>query len=331
MKISIIGTGSWGTALGQVLVDNGHDVLMWGIDIDEVVDIHLYHQNSKFFPNVLLNDQLDATNNIDEIVDCDVVIFATPSFTIKELAQTVSKKLKKKVIAVSVAKGFDPETHERLSETIQKNFKKDKLQAVVSLIGPSHAEEVVLRMQTAISAVSEDEEAATTIQELFSNPYFRIYRSCDVIGAEIGVAAKNVIAIASGISEGIGLGDNAKAALITRGLAEIQRYGVALGGKAETFLGLTGVGDLVVTCTSPHSRNFQAGLQIGKEDSAKGFWEQNTKTVEGVRACEIIYEESRKRKISMPIIEQIYEVLYHDAKPSEAVLKLMTRDLKSEF
>ena len=331
MKISILGTGSWGTALGQVLADNGQNVILWGVDIDEVVDIHLYHQNSKYFPNVHLNNQLDASNNLEDIYDSDVIVLATPSFTIKELSQNISKKMEKKVIVVNVAKGFDPETHERLSVVIEKNFAKDKLKAIVNLIGPSHAEEVILRMETAVSAVSEDDEAAAVIQEIFSNDYFRVYRLNDVIGAEIGAAAKNVIALASGICSGINLGDNARAALMTRGLAEIRRFGLALGGKDETFLGLTGVGDLIVTCTSTHSRNFQAGYAIGKEDSAKMFWEDNVKTVEGVRACEIIYLEAKKRKISMPITEQIYEVLYNGTKPSEAVPKLMTRDLKPEF
>jgi glycerol-3-phosphate dehydrogenase (NAD(P)+) len=204
------------------------------------------------------------------------------------------------------------------------------LKAVVSLIGPSHAEEVVIRLLTVVNAVSDDEEAASLIQKTFSNNYFRVYRNTDVIGAEIGVAVKNVIALASGILSGLGYGDNARAALMTRGLAEISRYGLFFGAKAETFLGLTGVGDLIVTCTSVHSRNYQAGLIIGQFDTAKIFWDTNEKTVEGVNAVKVVYEEALRNKIDMPITEQVYKVLYEGAKPSESINILMSRELKAE-
>ena len=217
-----------------------------------------------------------------------------------------------------------------MSEVIKKAVSKDKLKDVVSLIGPSHAEEVVIGLMTCVNAVCENDASAKVIQETFSNDAFRVSRNTDVIGAEIGVALKNVMAIASGILTGLGQGDNARAALMTRGLAEIARYGVAMGGKAETYLGLDGVGDLIVTCTSYHSRNFTAGLEIGKANSAEEFLKNNKRTVEGVRCAKVVYEEALKHGISMPITDQVYKVLFEGKKPSIALSELMSRELKAE-
>ena len=331
MKTVIIGSGSWGTGLGQILADNKQDVVIYGVIVDEVIDIERYHQNSKYFQELILNYDLHATSDFSVVKEADIIVLSVPSGVIDEVCMKVDAAIEKAVIVVNTAKGFHPQSHQRLSEVIRQNFSKEHLKAVVNLIGPSHAEEVVLRMMTTVNAVSDNQEAAEIIQRLFSNDYFRVYTSNDVIGSEIGVALKNITALASGILSGLAIaGDNAKAALITRGLAEIVRYGLAKGGKLETFLGLTGIGDLVVTCTSEHSRNFQAGYQIGKHNSAKYFWENNTKTVEGVRACEIVYTEAKKLGIEMPIVEQIYKVLYEDAIPSECINCLMNRELKPE-
>lgn len=331
MKTVVIGSGSWGTALGQILIDNKQEVIIYGVDIDEVIDINRYHQNSKYFKSLMLNYDLKATNDPKVIEEADVLILSIPSTVIDQVCQQIKVIIKKPVIIVNTAKGFHPSTHQRLSEVIKNHFSSKTLIGVVSLIGPSHAEEVIQRMLTAVNAVSDVYEAAETIQKLFSNTYFRVYTSDDVVGSEIGVALKNIIAIASGILSGLDLaGDNAKAALMTRGLAEIVRYGLANGGKLETFLGLTGIGDLIVTCTSEHSRNFQAGYDIGKHDSAIEFWQNNTKTVEGVKACEIIYLEAQKKNIYMPIVEQIYHILFENAKPSTCIAELMNRELKPE-
>ena len=312
MKIRVLGTGSWGSALAQTLADNGHDVIMWGIDDAEINDIENNHHNTKYF-DVEMNHDVHATKDITCVKDADVIL------------------TEKKIIIINVAKGFHPETHQRLSEVIKDLVPEDKREAVVSLIGPSHAEEVILRQLTCLNAVSDNEEAAKTVQKLFSNDYFRVYRNTDVIGAEIGVAIKNIMAIASGILEGIGQGDNARAALMTRGLAEMTRYGVALGGKKETYLGLDGVGDLIVTCTSMHSRNFTAGLQIGKDGSSEKFWKENKRTVEGVAACKVVYEEAHKRGIDMPITDQVYAILYEGKSPEECIKTLMSRSLKPEM
>ena len=329
MKITVMGTGSWGTALAQVLADNNNDVLLYGINEEEVNDINVNHKNSKYF-DCDISLKLKATTNIDEIADSEVVLLAVPTIAIESTAKNVFDVVKNPIYIINVAKGFHPVTHERLSVVIDKAADHSKLKGIISLIGPSHAEEVILRMLTALNAVSNDIETAKVIQNLFSNDYFRVYTNTDVIGAEIGVAVKNVMAIASGILEGIGQGDNARAALMTRGLAEMSRFGVSYGGKFETYLGLDGVGDLIVTCTSKHSRNFMAGYEIGKSQDAATFMKNNTKTVEGILACKVVYDEAKKRNISMPITEQVYAILYEGKNPTAAISELMKRDLKSE-
>lgn len=329
MKIRILGTGSWGSALAQVLADNGQDVVMWGIDAGEVSDIEENHHNAKYFETEISHD-VHATTDIACVKDADVILIAVPVMALESVVTQITPILDHPVIFINVAKGFHPVTHERLSVVMERVIPQEIRKAIVSLIGPSHAEEVILRMLTSVNAVCDDEEAAKCIQELFSNGYFRVYTNTDVIGAEIGVALKNVMAIASGILEGIGQGDNARAALMTRGLAEMTRYGVAHGGKAETYLGLDGVGDLIVTCTSMHSRNFTAGLQIGKDGSAENFWKENKRTVEGVAACKVVYEQAKAEGIEMPIVNEVYAVLYENRKPEDAIANLMGRSLKAE-
>lgn len=330
MKIRILGTGSWGSALAQVVADNGHDVMMWGIDAAEVNDIENNHHNSKYF-EVEMNHDVHATQDISCVKDADVILIAVPVMALESVVEQIAPLLDHSVTFINVAKGFHPVTHERLSVVMERIIPSSMRKAIVSLIGPSHAEEVILRMLTSVNAVSDNEQQAQMIQELFSNSYFRVYRNTDVIGAEIGVALKNVMAIASGILEGVGQGDNARAALMTRGLAEMTRYGVAHGGKAETYLGLDGVGDLIVTCTSMHSRNFTAGLQIGKDGSAENFWKENKRTVEGVAACKVVYEQAKVEGIEMPIVNEVYAVLYEGKSPAEAISALMGRSLKSEM
>lgn len=332
MKCCILGSGTWGTALAQVLADNGNDVIIYGISKDEIDDIALRHKNSRYFgEDVLLPVQIRATQNIEEALDGSrVIVLAVPTFAVRSLLNQIRPFLKNKPYLVSVAKGFDPDTLMRMSEVIRDVIPENMRQEVVSLIGPGHAEEVILRMLTCITATSVDEEAGKFIQSLFANPYFRVYVQTDEIGAEYGVAVKNAIAIASGISQGIGMGDNAKAALATRGLVEMMRFGVLCGGKQSTFIGLTGIGDLMVTCNSVHSRNYQAGYEIGKANSAEEFLRTNTKTVEGIRTAKIVYELAKEKGIEMPIITAVYDVIFRGRKPTEVVNELMTRELKKE-
>lgn len=254
---------------------------------------------------------------------------AVPTNAIESVTQQVSEKLNHPVIFINVAKGFHPVTHKGLTQVISETA-GDKCKSVVSLIGPSLAIEVVDRLLTSVCAVSYDLIDAMDIQQMFSNEYFRVYTSDDVVGSEAGVAIKNILALASGIITGLGQGNNARAALMTRGLVEMRRYGVALGGNPNTYFGLTGVGDLIVTCTSSSSRNYSAGYSVGQRNSVDDFWANNTKTVEGVKAVKVVYEEAKRRDISMPICEGVYEIFYENVKPSDVINKIMHRPLKKE-
>lgn len=331
MKTAVIGTGSWGTALAQVLADNGQDVILYGIDAGEIRDINENHRNSKFFPEVVLNPALKATGDLQEAADADIILLAVPSAAIAPVTRRVAEVLKKKAIWINVAKGFNPGTNERLSVVLRREIPSEKLSSVVSLIGPSHAEEVVERQLTTIDAVSLKEEDAKTVQKLFSNGYMRIYTGTDEIGSEFGAAVKNVMAIASGIIAGLGYKDNTRAALITRGLQEMIRFGTHFGGEYKTFIGLTGVGDLIVTCSSWNSRNFQAGYQIGRENDVKHFLETNKKTTEGIRTAKIVHDLAKQEGIDVPICEEVYQILYEGKEPKLCASDLMLRDLKKEF
>lgn len=332
MKVTVLGTGTWGTALAQLLCDNDNEVIMYGIEKSEVEDIEFNHQNSKYFgPDVLLPATLRATLDLNKAMEgAEIIVVAVPTFAVRSTLRKIKPLLKNKPYIVSVAKGFDPETGERMTEVVRSELPSNIRQEVVSLIGPGHAEEVILRLLTCITSTCIDEETAKNIQRVFSNDYFRVYTQTDEVGAEYGVALKNAIALASGMCEGIGLGDNARAALVTRGLAEMVRFGVHFGGNINTYLGLTGLGDLMVTCNSRHSRNFIAGEEIGKANSAVDFLKNNKKTVEGIRTAKVVYELAKKHNIEMPIIEAVYKVLYENALPREAVADIMRRSLKSE-
>ena len=331
MKTVVIGSGSWGTALAQVLADNKEEVIIYGIEKSEIDDINLNHENSKYFEGVELNPNLKATDDITVVKDADIVLLAVPTFEIEGICLQIDPYLKNNIIVVNVSKGFHPETSERMSEVIRRCISKEHLSSVVSLIGPSHAEEVVIRLLTTIDAVSLKEEDAQVIQRTFSNNYLRIYTGDDEIGSELGVAIKNVMAIASGILSGLGYQDNTRAALITRGLQEMIRYGVFFGGKQQTFMGLTGIGDLIVTCTSIHSRNFEAGYQIGKENDVTNFLKYNKKTVEGVRTAKIVHKVAKENNIDMPICEEVYQILFEGKEPKTCANDLMLRELKKEF
>ncbi len=330
MKVVVIGSGSWGSALAQVLCDNKQDVIVYGNCESEINDINENHRNSKYFEDVEINPNLKATMDINVVKDSDIIVLSVPTIAIESVCKQVDAIIDKKTIIVNTSKGFHPETYERMSDVIRENISSEHLSSVVSLIGPSHAEEVILRQLTTICAVSQNEEDAQSVQDTFSNDYLRIYTGNDEIGSEVGVAVKNAIALASGIIAGLGYGDNPRAALMTRGLAEMSRLGVAMGGRQETFMGLTGLGDLIVTCTSRHSRNFQAGYEIGEANSAKVFWENNTKTVEGVRTAKAVYQLAKQYNVEMPIVNEIYRVLFEEKDPKTSARDLMIRDLKAE-
>ena len=329
MKVFVVGSGSWGTALACTLLDNGIETMIYGHNPAEIADINDNHRNSKFFADTPIHSGLKGTTDISLVSGYDTVLLAIPSKVCVEVLRQLKPYLTRKVTIINVSKGFYPETHERLSTVIIREM-GDLLESYVALLGPSHAEEVILKMYTTINSVSEDQEAARRVQKAFANEYFRVYTNSDLLGCEYASGLKNIIAIASGILYGLGLGDNAKASLMTRGLAEMTRFGLAKGGKLETYMGLCGMGDLIVTCTSPHSRNWQAGYQIGRENSAAGFWKTNDKTVEGVEACRIIYQEAVRLGIQMPITSELHGVLFDGNIPSQAIERLMTRELKPE-
>ncbi len=333
MNITILGTGSWGTALGQVLCDNGHRVRMYGVDTAQVNDINTNHKNTAFFSeDIILPDSLSAYTDISKAAeDMDALVCVVPSKFIPDAVGKAAPYVKDDTLIINASKGFDTETYSRLSVLVSRSL-GGKSNPVVSIIGPSHAEEVIERKITSVCAVNQDADAARAVQQLFSNSYMRLYANTDELGCEYGAAMKNVIAIASGICAGQGWGDNAKAALVTRGLVEMIRYGTSKGGRFETFVGLTGIGDLVVTCFSVHSRNYNAGLTIGKHNGVEEFYATNKSTVEGIDSCRAIYEDVHKNhpEISIPLVDALYTVLFEGATPSEAIAALMNRPLKIE-
>lgn len=330
-KIFIFGSGSWGTALASVVADNQNDVLIYGRNTNQVNDINVNHQNNQYFPNIDLPNNLKATSDISKCADYDIILLATPSSTCVQAAYEIDKYLKKPTIFINAAKGFHPQSFRRLSEVITETVNKENLLEYFALSGPSFASEVVQKQITTVNIVGSNQQVATDLQKMFSNDYFRVYRNDDLIGCEYASGLKNVIAIAGGIINGLGLQDNAKASLITRGLSEISRYGTAHGAKLSTFMGLCGMGDLILTCSSFTSRNFQAGYIIGKNNSSIPFFKQNKLTVEGVDACKIIYQKAKNENIEMPITSAVYKILFEDKIPSDVIKELMNRDLKYEI
>ncbi len=330
MKIGVLGSGSWGTALSQVLCDNGHEVLLYGRNENEVNDINENARNRAYFGDHPLADGLTATQDLSKLgAFCDAYLLAVPSGAIGAILGAIRPYIQPHTILINAAKGFDLESGKRLSVFIRDTLSGISYRGVVTLVGPSHAEEVIRRMLTSLAAVSLDKTLAEEAQKLFSNSYMRVYAATDERGAEYGAAVKNVIALASGMLEGQGYGDNAKAALITRGLAEIVRYGMGKGALQKTFFGLTGVGDLIVTCFSKHSRNYRAGLSIGKADSAEAL-RDNKETVEGIQSARAVYFDSLKMGIEMPIVASVYRVLFEGEKPSDEIERLMNRPLRAE-
>ncbi|WP_391208954.1 NAD(P)H-dependent glycerol-3-phosphate dehydrogenase [Psychrobacillus sp. L4] len=331
-KITVLGAGSWGTALAMVLANNNHDCLLWSHREDQAIEIDIDHTNKRYLPNIVLPSNLNATSDFERAIDhATTIILAVPTKAIREVCQQMRALLKEKKLFVHVSKGIEPNSLKRISEMIEEELPSNLVEAIVVLSGPSHAEEVVLHHPTTITAASEKLEAAKKVQDLFMNNSFRVYTNDDVIGVEIGAALKNVIGLAAGIVDGLGYGDNAKAALITRGLAEISRLGISLGAKAYTFSGLTGMGDLIATCTSVHSRNWKAGNLLGKGATLKNVLDEVGMVVEGVRTTQAAYQLAQKQQVSMPITEALYSVLFEHVNPKEAVDILMIRTKKHEL
>ena len=327
MKITVLGSGAWGTALALLLLENGNQVAMWSHHPAALREIRVKGENPKL-PGVPVPEQLELAEDMSGVRDSDVVVLATPSFAMRETAAKLNQVVRPGTILVSVGKGIEKNTSLRMSQVIQSEIQSDC--PLVVLCGPTHAEEVGRRVPSGIVAASQDRDAAERVQDLFMNPRFRVYTSSDVVGVEISAAMKNVIALCAGISDGMGYGDNTRAMLITRGLTEIARLGVALGGNQATFAGLAGVGDLIVTCTSKHSRNHQAGLMIGQGVAPEEALKRVGAVVEGYYAAATGKELANRMGVEMPITEAVYAVLYKGKSVQVAYREMMTRKKNHE-
>ncbi|MFC6464320.1 NAD(P)H-dependent glycerol-3-phosphate dehydrogenase [Marinilactibacillus sp. GCM10026970] len=330
-KVAVLGAGSWGTALSKVLLENGHQVNLWSRNQTQVDEINEYHTNQSYLPGSTLPENLRATTDLKLVVEAaDVIVFVVPTKAIRDLAKQVNNFISSPKLIVHASKGLEQASHKRISTILEEEISFVNRRAVVALSGPSHAEEVMSEDLTTITAACEDEQSAKTVQALFLNDYFRVYTNRDIIGVEIGAALKNIIAVGAGAIAGMGFGDNAKSALVTRGLAEITRLGVAMGAEPLTFMGLSGVGDLIVTCTSPHSRNWRAGNLLGKGQQVETILNEMGMVVEGISTTKAAYELAQEYKIDMPITEAIYKVVYGNAEVKYVILNLMQREGKSE-
>lgn len=330
-NITVFGTGSWGTALANVLADNNHNVLMWGKTEKTVNEINKEHSNHKYLKDISINESIKSTMDLkDAVHHSSIYIIAVPTKAIREVSTNINDIAYGKKIFIHVSKGIEPDTFKRISEMIFESIDSKINGGIAVLSGPSHAEEVAIKHPTTVSVSSENQEVARLAQDLFMTDYFRVYTNNDLVGIEIGGALKNIIALASGITDGIGYGDNAKAALITRGLAEITRLGVKMGADPMTFLGLGGIGDLIVTCTSVHSRNWKCGNMLGQGATLDEALEEMNMVVEGVRTTKAAYHLAQKYDVEMPITSSLYKVLFEDYPVPDGVRDLMERDKKSE-
>ena len=328
MKVAVLGSGGWGTALAMLLVENGHDVTLWSYQAEESRHLAETGENP-LLPGVKLPQGLTYTSDLACVTGCAVLVMATPSFGVRSTAGQVKDLLSPDAILVSVSKGIEKGTSLRMTQIIRE-VTEDKW-PVVALSGPSHAEEVARQVPTAVVSACPDQTAAEVIQDLFLNDHFRVYSSSDVIGVELGAALKNVMALCTGCCTGMGLGDNTKAMLMTRGLAEMARLGTALGARKDTFAGLAGMGDLIVTCTSMNSRNYRAGILIGQGTPVQEAIQKIGAVVEGYYAVDSARELAAQVGVEMPITLAAYDVLYRDRDPREVLLSLMRREKRHEI
>lgn len=333
MKIAVLGAGSWGTTLGIVLAENEHDVTLWEFLPDQAERLLRERENKKFLPGVSIPGNIGITSELDASLDgADLALFVVPSHTTRGVAADVAAcaNFRKDAIVVNASKGLEESTLKRMSQVLGDELPTQS-ERICSLMGPSHAEEVSRQMPTSVVVAGLDDNTIETVQRVFFRPYFRVYTNPDLVGVEIGVALKNCIAIAAGVCDGLGYGDNTKAALVTRGLAEISRLGVAMGAKSETFSGLAGVGDLVVTCLSRHSRNRYVGEKIGQGQTLAEVLSGMVMVAEGVRTTRAAVMLGRQHGVELPIIESVHEILFENRDPREAINQLMTRPLRQEM
>lgn len=325
-KVAVLVAGSWGTAIASVLAENSRQVFLWSRNTNQVEEINTEHRNRRFLHDVALSPLIRATTSMEEAANgAEAVIVVAPSSAMREIASALRSHLNEDTLLIHATKGFESGTLKRMSEVLKDELPSYDPDRIVVLSGPSHAEEVIERCPTTVVVASHDKEAAEKAQDLLINSYFRVYTNPDVTGVEVGGALKNIIALGAGLSDGLGFGDNAKAALLTRGLAEIARLGTAMGASPLTFAGLAGIGDLVVTCTSRHSRNWRAGSMLSKGLSLEEVLAKTGMVVEGVKTTQAAYLLAREYSITMPITAELHQVLFDGKDPRTAVEDLMGR------
>lgn len=330
--VAVIGAGSWGTALSSVCADNGHAVTLWVRDARLADEINTHHTNRKYLPEVTLDASLKAETDLPTAVEgADVLLLAIPSHAMRQVVRQLAPFVRADALLIHATKGLELESLKRMSQVIREEVPQLLGDRLVVLTGPSHAEEVVRRSPTTVVVAAECAASGREAQELLNNSYFRVYTNPDMVGAEIAGALKNIIALGAGMSDGLGFGDNAKAALLTRGLMEISRLGVKLGANPLTFSGLAGVGDLVVTCTSRHSRNWRAGYMLGQGHTLEVVLQQMGMVVEGIRTTKAARELSQREQVRMPITQVLYDILFTGKSPRQGVEELMVRDAKREM
>jgi len=328
-SIGVLGGGSWGTALAILLSRKSLSVKIWFRDLNQVEYINKYRENKKYLPKVKLPKNLYITNNVEETIqNKDIILLAVPTHGIRETLEKYGRLIRKDQIIVNVSKGIENGSLMRISEIVEEFLPENKF---VVLSGPSHAEEVALDLPTTVVVASKDKNAAKLIQDVFMTSKFRVYTNPDLIGVELGGSLKNIIALGAGISDGLGYGDNTKAALMTRGIFEMTKLGEKMGASTNTFSGLSGIGDLIVTCTSGHSRNRKAGLLIGEGLSMNEAVEKIGMVAEGIKTTRSTYELSTRYNVKMPITEELYNVLYNNKDVKKSVFNLMERDKKHEM
>jgi glycerol-3-phosphate dehydrogenase (NAD(P)+) len=332
MKIGVIGAGSWGTTLAKLLAEKGLSTTLWVFEKELIEEIKKKRINSYYLPDVVLPENLEFTNDLETAVkDRDIIVSVTPSHVVRNVMTEAVQFIKKGAVIVTASKGIENETLLTMSQVLEEVIPEKLAVKIVALSGPSFAKDVAGCLPTAVTIASQDSDVCKFIQNIFSTSYFRTYTHSDVLGVELGGALKNVIAISAGVSDGLGLGSSTRAALITRGLAEITRLGLKLGADARTFMGLSGIGDLVLTCTGDLSRNRTVGIRLGKGEKLKDILSSMRMVAEGVKTAKSAYNLSKKLNVEMPITEETYRILYEDKDAKDAVISLMKRELKSEM
>ncbi|MEJ2163900.1 MAG: NAD(P)-dependent glycerol-3-phosphate dehydrogenase [Desulfobacterales bacterium] len=332
LKIGVVGGGNWGTALANLLADKGYGIDLWVFEKEVRDQILASGENSIFLPGIKLSPNLHPSNEIAKVVSAkDMVVVVVPSHVMRETTLKMAGHISKETIIVSASKGIENETHLTMTGVMRETLTEIPPDHLAVISGPSFASEVARKLPTVVTAASKDSETAALVQQVLVTPYFRVYTSSDLIGVELGGSLKNVIAIAAGVIDGLKLGLNTRAALITRGMTEIRRLGLKMGANPRTFTGLAGFGDLILTCTGHLSRNHTVGQKIGQGEKIQDILGQMRMVAEGVKTAKSVYDLSRSLQVEMPISHETYRILYEDLSPREAVTRLMTRDLKQEL